>query len=114
MSNMYYSPEKFGLELVAEVSWNDDSYQFDDTIVLFHRETGRWFVESDSGCSCPCPFEGLSSLDDLAVFDKTSAQSELLSIFQCQVPNEDSYGREQIPRIKREVASALTKIGNHQ
>lgn len=80
MSSPYYTPENWGLTLVGEVEWRDESYEFDLTVVWHHKDTGRFFVESDSGCSCPVPFEGISKLADLAVYDSLSAGLELMSI----------------------------------
>lgn len=82
--DIYYNPEKFGLKTVAEIEWSDESYQFDTTCVWVHPETGRWFVESDSGCSCPSPFEDFTDLGKLAVYDQRSAAVELLSIASSQ------------------------------
>jgi len=55
MNNIYYSPEKFGLEVVAELS-KDLSYEFDIYLVWKDKD-GRLFTATDSGCSCPTPFE---------------------------------------------------------
>jgi hypothetical protein len=54
---IYSSPEKYGLELVGEVDFSDGNYQFDLTVVFRDRDTGALFYGSDSGCSCPAPFE---------------------------------------------------------
>ncbi len=63
--NPYYSPEEFGLEIVGEVIWDDDPYQFDFSVVWEHKETGEYYTARDSGCSCPTPFESFNSLEDL-------------------------------------------------
>lgn len=42
---------------IADVEWEDESYQFDMTRVYQHKTTGELFYAEDSGCSCPCPFE---------------------------------------------------------
>lgn len=65
MSNIYYSPEKFGLETIGEVvNWNFESYRFDFSVMFRDPLTGEFFVASDSGCSCPEPFEFVGR-DDL-------------------------------------------------
>lgn len=59
MSNIYYDPEKFGLRTIGEVEFSSGSYEFDTTVVWQDVETGALYVGDDSGCSCPCPFEGM-------------------------------------------------------
>lgn len=54
--NPYYDSEKLGL--VME-SWDEPnmSYEF-NTFCLWATQDGRVFRASDSGCSCPTPFQG--------------------------------------------------------
>jgi hypothetical protein len=54
--NIYYSPEAYGLETVFFVDKSDGCYQF-DTFVIWKDESGRYYWDNDSGCSCPVPFE---------------------------------------------------------
>lgn len=49
---------------VADVEWEDESYQFNMTRVYQHAPTGKLFYAEDSGCSCPSPFEDTTE-DDL-------------------------------------------------
>ena len=56
MDNVYYSPDKFGLETVGVLD-EDLSYEYHTLVVLRHTESGRVFWAEDSGCSCPTPFE---------------------------------------------------------
>ena len=63
MSNPYYNPEDLGLEIFFE----DDqggSYEF-DMFVVWKGANGVFYTATDSGCSCPSPFEWASGLDDL-------------------------------------------------
>lgn len=83
----YYSPEKVGLEIVAELS-DDESWEFNMVVVWRNAEgelRGAW----DAGCSCPTPFgdltwEGmkpirtLSDLDSLIDRQGTSAPLEFI------------------------------------
>ena len=57
MSNIYYNPEAFGLEIVGDIEWSDGRYQFDLTVVFRDVLSGDLFYAEDSGCSCPSPFE---------------------------------------------------------
>ena len=64
MKNIYYSPEKFGLELVDSHQLSDEPYSFD--MLAIWRDTRDhtiMYYEQDSGCSCPTPFEGLQVAD---------------------------------------------------
>ena len=63
--NMYYSPEDFGLTQIAEVDWREEPYEFCLT-VLWRDGASKFYVGSDSGCSCPRPFEDYRSAEDLA------------------------------------------------
>lgn len=66
MNNVYYSPHGFGLDTVCQVEWDGgDDYGFDLTVVWFHEESGVYFWDSDSGCSCPSPFEDVTGLESL-------------------------------------------------
>lgn len=65
MSNIYYSPEKFGFQPVAEIG-KGLSYEFDYLVVWRRIEDGQLFWSSDNGCSCPTPFENIG-VEDLTV-----------------------------------------------
>lgn len=56
MSNIYYNPSDYGLEVVASIEYDADSYSF-DTRVIWRDKKGRLWTARDSGCSCPTPFE---------------------------------------------------------
>lgn len=51
------NPKAFGLEHVALVSDHELSYEFDQFLILRDPRTGEYLWASDSGCSCPIPFE---------------------------------------------------------
>ena len=56
--NPYYSPEKLGLKIMTLE--DEPDYDF-DILAVWATEDGRVFVETDSGCSCPSPFEALEA-----------------------------------------------------
>lgn len=64
-SNVYYHPDKNGAELVAELDRDDLSYEYDTTIMLRRVSDGAIFLASDSGCSCPTPFEDYVGLESM-------------------------------------------------
>jgi hypothetical protein len=63
--NPYYYPEKCGLEIVEFIDNTIYDYTFDYTIIWRDIETGKYYTASDSGCSCPIPFEDVNSLNDM-------------------------------------------------
>lgn len=62
--NIYYSPEKFGLEVVGSFDWRDCDYEF-DMLVVWKEGRGKYWVGEDSGCSCPSPFEDVKDKSEL-------------------------------------------------
>lgn len=51
MSYLYYNPNEYGLETVAEYDAYDEPYEFSLTIVWRELANGRLWAASDSGCS---------------------------------------------------------------
>lgn len=65
MSNVYYKPESFGVETVGEIELEEGLYSFNLVLVLRDLETGKFYVNQDSGCSCPSPFEDFKTKESL-------------------------------------------------
>jgi hypothetical protein len=57
-SNVYYEPEDFGLEIVLVVEATP-CYDF-NMFVVWRDADGHFYAATDSGCSCPSPFEDLT------------------------------------------------------
>lgn len=77
--NPYSNPTACGLELLAAAE-EDEPYQFNICALWRDIESGRYFMASDSGCSCPSPFEDVRTVSDLTeVTTRTAAQSFLVS-----------------------------------
>lgn len=49
-------------ETIATIEWRYESWEFDMTEV-YRRKDGALFRASDSGCSCPSPFEDTTEAD---------------------------------------------------
>lgn len=65
MNSIYYNPEEFGLTTVGQIDWdNGDDYGF-SMIVVWKDKDGKLYWASDSGCSCPSPFEDFYKIDQL-------------------------------------------------
>ena len=76
-ANVYYNPEAFGLKVVAEIDYSSQYYEYDTRVVWQHIESGKFYTARDSGCSCPTPFEGCSSIEDLEDFNVEVIVSEV-------------------------------------
>jgi hypothetical protein len=87
--NPYYNPEKFGLEIVAQVDYCSGSYEFDQRIIWKHKETGKLYTARDSGCSCPTPFEDYKKLEDLADYSYDFVRNEALEEARKEYYNGD-------------------------
>jgi hypothetical protein len=71
--NPYYNPEKFGLEIIAELNPHL-SYEF-DIVVVWKDKEGNLFWAGDAGCSCPTPFERYTSIETLDKFNYNEIES---------------------------------------
>ena len=90
--DVYYQPEHFGLTVVGSVQWGEPDYDFHITAVWFDADK-HFFVASDSGCSCPSPFEDFETVESLGkAMSKWEAASELLRRLQNYL--DDSYESE--------------------
>lgn len=67
MRDVYHQPEEFGLTIVAEVDFGC-SYDF-DMHVIWKDAAGVHYYATDSGCSCPSPFEDYDSIESLERVD---------------------------------------------
>lgn len=62
--DVYNQPEHYGLKTIGDIEWDHESWQFNMTVILRGND-GQWYYAEDSGCSCPSPFENVTSMDDL-------------------------------------------------
>jgi len=65
MPDIYSDPESFGLEVFATLYEPNMSYEFNMFAVWIDRENRKLFYGSDSGCSCPSPFEKVQCIQEL-------------------------------------------------
>lgn len=83
--DVYYNPEKFGLTKVAELDFSSGSYEFDITAVFTKDdEPGKFYWASDSGCSCPSPFENFTSIESLQSGGFKQIRDELTRRFDAE------------------------------
>lgn len=78
MKNVYYNPEEFGLETVGEFEIEASFYSFDIFAVWRDPKSGKFYTATDSGCSCPTPFEDYDSIESLTAHE--NAHSVLAEI----------------------------------
>ena len=78
-SNVYYNPEKHGLEPVAEIEYSSGIYEFDTRVVWRQVDTGVLYTARDSGCSCPTPFEDINGIAELERLDLAAIREEVRS-----------------------------------
>lgn len=63
----YHSPEACGLEILETFERPDVSYEFDMLVFWRDLKSKKIYCLSDSGCSCPSPYENVRSMEDLTL-----------------------------------------------
>lgn len=106
MSNIYYSPEEYGLEVVGAIERSGDCYQF-DMVVVWKQARGKYWIGQDSGCSCPSPFEDIYDVNSLdGPYNKDGLRKRLNWIRE----NESDYCSLTTAEFKREISSILSRL----
>lgn len=98
LPNIYYDPEKFGLEVFGEVDFGG-SFEYDKLVVWRDRKTGELYTGEDSGCSCPSPFES-QGLDNL---------TPLLSLKRLESKLDGMSEKAHVPQ-SQEIANLLERL----
>lgn len=62
----YNNPNSFGLMIVGECDLYQEDWGFNIAVVWYHNQSKQFYLGTDSGCSCPSPFEWIESLSDLS------------------------------------------------
>lgn len=63
MQNVYENPKAYGLEVITVIELTEPDYSF-DLLAVWKGENG-YYLGTDSGCSCPIPFENFDGVEDL-------------------------------------------------
>ena len=105
--NVYYHPEQSGLETVGEIEFSDENYQFDLLVVWQRKEDGAFFYGTDSGCSCPTPFEGVRSVEELI---RLTSISHLQDAVKRHTPEWKSYSDSDIARHARDMVDLEERL----
>ncbi|QNO12443.1 hypothetical protein SEA_MULCHMANSION_274 [Streptomyces phage MulchMansion] len=94
------------LEFVDSFDWDHEQWQFNITQVW--KETrGRYYVASDSGCSCPSPFQNINYTDDKGVYGPYN-KTELKAYFERMLKAERGMRPES--ELRQEISSLLAKL----
>lgn len=67
--------EALGLKAIACFDDPEASYSFDMFCIWQRKSDGALFYGTDSGCSCPSPFEGVGSVAQLNAITKDGFES---------------------------------------
>lgn len=113
MINPYYNPEKLGLEMISFDEPNM-SYEY-NTLCFWATKKGKVYTASDSGCSCPTPFEDRHARDTraevMATLEPVGSVAQAEAIFDSW--NKNYEGKKLLPvsakmKLSKWVAERLT------
>lgn len=96
--NPYYNPEKCGLSIFDSID-TADSYQFDIFCIWKKDDDNTLWWETDSGCSCPTPFEWVKDLNPIT--------ADTFYNFEEALKNHRDISKEDFNRIKDTVRDHL-------
>jgi len=98
--NPMHNPQDYDVEVIGEVYLSEPDYSFDLLGVL--RGKDGYYLGTDSGCSCPSPWESHTMDDFTGPLTAEQAREEATSL------NGGAYGDE--PFEPEEFAELLAKI----
>jgi len=101
LSGPFYNPENFGLELTGSVD-TAGAYEYDEFAVWVHKENKSIYYATDSGCSCPTPFEEVTIETMTRVPDPNALRSPMKSW------GESSYGERPLTGVQ--ISDLIKKV----
>lgn len=99
--NPYYSPEKCGLEIFESID-TAESYEFNMFVIWKKIDDNTLWFDTDSGCSCPSPFDNADHGHDLKPITKKTLHG-----FNEALKNHYQITQEDINNISRKVKDYL-------
>jgi hypothetical protein len=99
--NPYYDPEECGLEIFDDID-TAGSYEFDMFVIWRKLDDNTLWWGTDSGCSCPTPFEGFETLNDMNQITK-----ETFYNFDQALENHTDISKSDYNNIKNKVKQYL-------
>lgn len=103
--DIYNHPEEFGTEIVGTVDLDEPSYSFNYALVSRNLTSGRFYVNTDSGCSCPSPFEDFTTKTSLGM--SLSAQEAATRVQQLV---DEANTRDDWSKFKADASAVISKI----
>lgn len=97
--NPYYYPENMGLEILTTLDDYSLSYEFDMFVVWKSIDGDALYYASDSGCSCPSPFEDYTSVSDLNKLDSYFEFEKELNAWNRGYGDREKVGSDEITRL---------------
>lgn len=64
-NNVYYKPATHGLKLLGVIKLSEPDWSYDELAIFKSINTEHYYLATDSGCSCPIPFENYSDINSL-------------------------------------------------
>lgn len=101
---LYHHPEEYDLEVVAEHEFYEPDYSFDLCVVWRQKETGQLWTATDSGCSCPVPFEDHAFPTD---FTEVRSIADLLGVMKAFLGDTPYRHPQPSAEFIRQVEEAL-------
>lgn len=102
MHNPYYAPEKLGLEMI---SFQEPGLCYEyNTLCFWSTGDGRVFSASDSGCSCPTPFEKYEAetqVECLQRLERVGSKEQAEQIFESW---NGGYDGKKLPQCEQDEA----------
>ena len=108
--NPYYSPEKFGLTTNC-FDQSNMCYEY-NTMCFFVTPDGRIYVASDSGCSCPTPFDNYraDSLEScVQAMERIGSPNQAMEILRSWNEGHNTYTQNDIAHLGEWVNENLRK-----
>lgn len=105
-TNAYTTPEEYGLEIVAHHDVYEADWDF-DMVVVWRDAAGDLWAAHDSGCSCPCPFEGHVFPTD---FTPVRVERDVTGLYPPPGPTSDYRRAEPDGEFRRKVREALEAV----
>lgn len=107
-SNPYYHPEALGLKIVGSVAREPD-YDFNMLVVWESVSDGLLYMASDSGCSCPSPFEDFHEIEQLERIGSYDQFVRALDAWRGRQSGNLSGGSASVDSLRRKVRRRLAK-----
>jgi hypothetical protein len=110
--NPYYSPEKLGL-VQFSLDQGNMSYEF-NTFCVWITPDKQIYAESDSGCSCPTPFEDYeaATLDEfkqkVTRYENVASVVSAINNWNNEIYDaQDRCSQSEIQKVEEQIKAAL-------